>query len=161
MILSSPLLRIDCLSQKYSYPFTPIVSSVLGCTTPTPLNMCSPDSDSKSLCCPTDGSVWLTITGRNFGNALAGISSVTVGSKQCSPIQSLNVSTNSSSFECLLPAAVGTDLNVTVYTQGGESGEPYQTISFRVPTLHALSGCSNQSTIASLINCNRTGGMLQ
>lgn len=126
-------------TDTYTYPTAPKITSVYGsypCVNSTLTNSTSN--------CPTTGAVKITIGGTNFQSA-ASDNSVLVGTSAC-----LITSASSTQIVCTLPAGVGQNVPVTVYSALYAS-QPVNKLSYAKAIITSVTGCT-------AAGCTRTGG---
>jgi len=123
-------------------PIAPILTAVRGCNT---------TQGDMTADCPTDGgNLTITVMGTNFLPPFAAF----VGGKECEDGTFLGSSLTS--FACLLPKGTG-KLQAVSVSSAGTFSEPIPLLSFRAPSIHAISGCHSDSSL-KLSNCSRAGG---
>ena len=126
----------------YNYPSVPSVTQVTGCAT----------SDSTSTYgCPTAGQIPITLTGSLFLSPM----SVSVANSPCGSL----VISSSTSATCSLPANVGLKVNVIVVSRGQFSMiTGSNTLSYAVPSIIGITGCTAGSSSTDIVLCARAGG---
>lgn len=138
---------------RYSYPQTPLIYSVEGCTV-------DPDNSNRTINCPTDAldesedQILLTITGEHFGTNIydSGIS-ISVGTATCGNIAS---PTPGSVLTCELPA--GSGINQAVRVVSGGLFSPRETfVDYASATITSVQGCPTDEG-STTTDCARTGG---
>jgi hypothetical protein len=147
---TGPGVNTQCAigGDAYNYPIAPVIASVSGC----------PVSDATTTSqCPTDGMrsdgvtpVRLTITGNNF--VTDGSASVTIGGRPCQSVVSLSPT----QMSCALPVGAGA-LQLVVIDQSSRLSAPVPAVSYAIPRLLRVSGCTDQPDNSTAL-CPRTGG---
>lgn len=125
-------------SDTYSYPISPVVVVVRGC----PFNVSSGTGG-----CPTSGGTPITITGGYFGPTAV----VSVGGLNCATQEIVG----STSIVCLLPPLTGV-ATITVAV-GALYSLPSPLITYAVPTIDSVWGCSRSLDNLTALDCARNG----
>ncbi len=100
---------------------------------------CSRQIGNATYDCPTQGGIWLTFSGSNFGTPLS--------CELCSSV----VVESRLSFLCLLVAGTGDRISTVVSGPGGIQSEAQPLISYAAPQFISVEGCP-------ATGCNRVGG---
>ena len=134
---------ITVSADTYSYPTQPVIFSVSGCSSDV-------ISVYATANCPTSVFTNLTISGTGFVGGLI----AKVGSSSCI-VQKIV----SNQIVCLLPPGTGVFLSVILSSSGTTSTTVNNVyVSYSMPTIASISGCSASSLTSGPSNCSRTGG---
>jgi hypothetical protein len=135
----------------YSYPYTILVTHLSGCR--------SAGFDSSGLWvnatfCPTVGGSIMTVVGVNLQPPLT----VNVG-QFLVPLNRIVVTDpdNFTSFSFPLPAGSGLQLPLSIKS-GSSTFTVSNAVSYNVPIVTAVSGCSSATPVDVVSNCHRLGG---
>lgn len=134
----------------FDYPQIPGIDSV---ATYTSSSICTDGTDGNVYDCPTIGGERVMI----YGTAFATDAQVFVGGLSCTNLIIEDISDpENAAISCVLPGAVGEDMNIIV--SSGPYLSPTYTglIGYAAPTLTTVFGCTDEDS--TTIDCDRNGG---
>lgn len=120
-----------------NYPGIPTIERVSGCS----------QNGNATYDCPTAGGVRITIAGTVFKRPM----SVLVSGVACTQI----VLDSELKLSCVLAAAVGVDLPILLSSQG-QFAQPVNLVSYKVPSLALIEGCTSESATSIIGACTWT-----
>ncbi len=130
-------------TDTYSYPQVPVIEKVSGCSGFDP-------ATNSTFDCPTAGGIVITVQGTGMLAPLTAF----VNGRQCTDI----VRSGTTKFTCVLPHGTGLAHPVLVKA-GTQRGESRERLSYAIPTVEGVQGCSSPNAPAkAIIECNRMGG---
>lgn len=134
-------MKLQLGTDLYSYPITPLVTKVTGCTTN--------NADGSTSNCLTQGGFKITLQGDYFIK----FPSVFVGGRDCANAAASTVpGLETKQVTCDLPPGTGVNQAVLV-KQGDYFSRAVQLVNYGIPTLTAVTGCP----VSGSKDCPRSG----